>query len=279
MTIQKILNNNVAIALDAQGKECVVTGKGITYGRKQGDAVDETLVQKVFSPREKGVAEKLSYIVENLPLEHIKVCDEIINTAKRELKGTLGDKIYLGLIDHVSFAIERHQDGVDLTSSLKWEMKHFYPEEFRVGMMALDIIEKRLALRLPDDEAAFIAFHLVNAGAASPGDRVEDSLAMISGVLGIVREAFGIDFDEDSLTYNRFLTHLKFFSMRVFSGQEVPGLSQTSGGMLYRLQGELPAESACVDKIADYLKTRFGHKTSDDERTYLIIHIHSMLTR
>lgn len=279
MRIRKILNNNVAIAVNAQGKECVVAGKGVAYGRKTGDAVDQTLVQKVFSPRGKGVAEKLSHILEDIPLEHIKVCDEIINMAHKQLPGRLGDKIYLGLIDHVAFAIERHQDGVDLTSGLKWEMKRFYPEEFRVGMLALDVIEKRLNIRLPDDEAAFIAFHLVNAGSISPGDNVEDSLTMISGILSIVREYFDIDFDEDSISYNRFLTHLKFFSMRVFSGEAAPPITGTSGGMLHRFKYDLPSECACAEKIAEYVKAKHQHQTSDDEKTYLIIHIHSMLTR
>ena len=35
--------------------------------------------------------------------------------------------------------------------------------EFQIGLWALDVIEKRLGLRPKEDEAGFIALHIVNA--------------------------------------------------------------------------------------------------------------------
>jgi beta-glucoside operon transcriptional antiterminator len=224
--------------------------------------------------REKGVTEKLSKIIENIPLDHLRVCDEIINTARRELR-EVGDTIYLTLIDHISFAIERYKSNLYLASSLKWEMKRFYPDEFRIGLMALDIIEKRLSVRLPDDEAAFIAFHLANAG-ASASVNLEESLRLVQRILDIIKNRFPIVYNEESAAYGHLLIHLKYFSGRVFY-EDVPQLKQTCGGLLYRIKAEFPDESACVEDIAAYVKDRHRYEVSNDEKSYLVIHIHSLL--
>jgi beta-glucoside operon transcriptional antiterminator len=274
MRIKKILNNNVAITQNERGHECVVTGNGIVFDKKVGDEIDVSRVEKIFSLCEKGEAEKLSKIIENIPLDHLRVCDEIINTARRELT-EVGDTIYLTLVDHISFAIERHKNNMDLASSLKWEMKRFYPDEFRIGLMALDIIEKRLGLRLPDDEAVFIAFHLANAG-ASVSVNLEESLRLVQGILDIIKKCFSIVYDEESAAYGRLLIHLKYFSRRIFY-EDVSRLKQISSGLLYRIKAEFPNEGACVENIAAYVKDRYRYEVSDDEKSYLAIHIHSLL--
>lgn len=278
MKIQQIYNHNVVTALDANGRVCVVTGKGIAYQKRPGDSINPMSIYQVFALREKGLAEKLSRIVENIPMEQAKVCDEIIHAAQTQLPGTLSEKIYLTLIDHVSFALERHGEGIDLTSSLKWEMQKFYPDEFRMGELALDIIEKRLHVRLHEDEAAFIAFHFVNARTGG-NHTVQESLEMIHGILSIVSAFFGIDFDKESISYQRFLTHLNYFSRRVFQIGSEKDLCPPQANLWKQLSAEFPKEATCADNIAEYVFQQYSHTTSQDEKSYLIIHLHSLLTR
>jgi beta-glucoside operon transcriptional antiterminator len=273
VTVKKILNNNVAIVLN-DGQECVVTGRGIAFDKRQGDEIADEKIEKIFFLRENGEAERLSKIIEDIPPDHFRVCEEIIIAAKKDLPG-LNDSIYLSLIDHISFAIERHKANLDLVSSLKWEMKRFYPDEFRIGLTALDIIEKRFGLRLPDDEAAFIAFHLANAGASASVD-LEESLRLVQGILDIIKKCFPIVYDEESAAYGRLLIHLKYFSRRIFH-EDVSRLKQISSGLLYRIKAEFPSEGGCVENIAAYVKDRYQYEVSDDEKSYLIIHIHSLL--
>jgi beta-glucoside operon transcriptional antiterminator len=275
MTVQKVLNNNVAIVIDTGGHECVVTGKGIVFNKKAGEKINPDMVEKLFILRERGLAEKLSRIIEEIPVEHLKVCDEIINLSRHRLNG-LSDTIYLTLVDHISFAIERHQNNLDLVNSLNLEIKRSYPEEFNAGLAALDIIEKRLGLRLPEDEAGFIAFHLVSAG-TSGGGHFEDSLQMTSGIIRIIKESFsGIVLDEGSVSYGRLLLHLKYFSKRVFVNEKhIP--SRADHVLLKKLSAECPAESICVERISAYVKETYQYGIKDDEKSYLLLHIHSLL--
>lgn len=59
--------------------------------------------------------------------------------------------------DHCHFAIERYKQGMVIRNVLLWEIKRLYQNEFALGLEALDIIEQRLGVRLPEDEAGFIA--------------------------------------------------------------------------------------------------------------------------
>jgi beta-glucoside operon transcriptional antiterminator len=274
VTVKKALNNNVAIVLNDLGQECVVTGRGIAFDKKQGDKIVDERAEKIFFLRENGQAEKLSKLIEDIPPDHFRVCEEIITTAKKELPG-INDSIYLSLIDHISFAIERHKENLDIASSLKGELRRFYPNEFRVGLMALDIIEKHFAIRLPDDEAAFVAFHLINAG-TSVNANLEEELRLSKGILELIKNHFAVEFNENSAAYDRLLIHLKYFSRRIFE-KEAPGIGKTSGGLLYRLKAEMPGEASCVDAVSVFVKDMCHYTIDDDEKSYLIIHLHSLL--
>lgn len=48
MEINRILNNNVVIIVNQEGKEQVVCGKGIAFKKKIGDSIEEDKINKVF---------------------------------------------------------------------------------------------------------------------------------------------------------------------------------------------------------------------------------------
>ncbi len=89
------------------------------------------------------------------------------------MPGTLSDYIYLTLTDHLSFALTRHKEGMDLKNTLLWEIKRFYQKEFEIGLQALNIIEEETGFRLSEDEAGSIALHFVNARARRAGNATE----------------------------------------------------------------------------------------------------------
>ncbi|MCG4734580.1 PRD domain-containing protein, partial [Casaltella massiliensis] len=85
--------------------------------------------------------------------EHMKLSSEIIEYAQIKLSRKLNESIYISLSDHTYSAIQRMKEGVNVKNAILWETKRFYKEEFEIGMKALDIIENKTGVRLPDDEA------------------------------------------------------------------------------------------------------------------------------
>ena len=48
MRIVKVINNNNLCVLDDDGREQIVSGKGIGFGKKYGDNVDISQIQKTY---------------------------------------------------------------------------------------------------------------------------------------------------------------------------------------------------------------------------------------
>ncbi|MNW67434.1 transcriptional antiterminator BglG [compost metagenome] len=63
--------------------------------------------------------------------------------------------------------------------------------------------------------------------------------------------------------------------MRQMSGKS---LKDENESLYTMVKEKFPKELACVEKIADFLKTNYGWTCSDDEKLYLILHIQRLTT-
>lgn len=94
MKIIKIVNNNIVTSLDEQNREIIVMGRGLGFGRKPGMPIEDEKVEKVFRLNSAGENQKLVDIIQDIPLEHIKAADQIIEYAKSILGERLKETIY-----------------------------------------------------------------------------------------------------------------------------------------------------------------------------------------
>ncbi|HAU5070093.1 TPA: PRD domain-containing protein [Clostridioides difficile] len=271
MIINKILNNNVVITLDDNDEEIIVMGKGIGYQKSKGNLIDKTKVNKVFRISNKEVSNKLQELLNNIPIEHMKLSSEIIEYAQIKLNKKLNESIYISLSDHTYSAIQRMKEGINVKNAILWEIKRFYKEEFEIGMKALDIIENKTGLKLPEDEAGFIAFHIVNAQLSEGHTFASDITKLIQEVLSIVRYHFRIEFHEESVFYYRFIMHLKFFAQRLLLNNAHEG--GTDKELLSIIKSKYNKEFECVVKIKDFIKKQYNYILTDDELIYLTIHL------
>lgn len=270
MTVEKVINNNIVSAYDETGREVVVMGRGIGFGVRAGAVIDNSKIEKVFRIESQGVAEQFKELLANMPLEHAQISNDIISYAKSTLKLKLNQSIYVTLTDHINFAIERYQKGINLENALLWGIKRFYPQEYGLGRYAIDLIRERLHVSLPEDEAGFIALHFVNA---EYGTDIRDALHFpnqMKDILDIVTRELGIRLDEGSLHYERFITHVKFLLQRVYRKELLPDEESELAEMMKK---KYPKEYACSEKIADYIEEAAGCRLSAEEIMYLSIHI------
>lgn len=271
MKVVKVINNNIIKSYDEKRQEVLVMGCGIGFKKKPGDEVDDALIEKIYTNIDRTTSNKLSELLEKVPLAHIQLTNDIISYARAALGKKLNDNIYLTLTDHISFAIERIQQGIVLKNALLWEIKRFYNHEYLIGKEALAMIRKRLDIELPEDEAGFIALHLVNASMDFSGmEQTTEATKIIQHILTIVKYHFQMELDEYSLHYERFITHLKFFVQRVFSGTVLEDNDQS---FILMLKEQYSNEYRCALKVRDYMQKEFGQELSEDELVYLTIHI------
>ncbi|MCA7012890.1 transcriptional antiterminator BglG [Dickeya dadantii] len=270
MKIAKILNNNVVTVMDEQNNEQVVMGRGLGFKKRPGDTVDAALIEKIFSLRSSELTARLSDVLERIPLEVVTTADRIIALAKEKLGGNLQNSLYISLTDHCHFAIERHRQGVDIRNGLLWEVKRLYQKEFAIGLDALDIIHRRLGVRLPEDEAGFIALHLVNAQLDSHMPEVMRITRVMQEILNIVKYQLNLDYNEQAFSYHRFVTHLKFFAQRLLGRTPVFSEDESLHDVV---KEKYTLAYHCAEKIQDHIMLHYDYTLTKEELMFLAIHI------
>lgn len=276
MIIKKIFNNNAIVAKDSEKHEFVVMGCGIAFKKNLGEKVDESLIEKTFILKQKDASEKFKLLLEDIPTEDVSMSYDIIEYAKNLLGVELNDYIYVTLTDHISNALKMFDEGYNARNPLIWEIKKFYSKEFQVGVKAIEFIEDETGKRLPEDEAANIALHLINSQINNSSSGVEDiakQTKMVQDILNIVKYTYNITLDEKSLNYERFVTHLRFFFQRLNKNEQV--IKDEDDFLFKQVKEKYKKAYDCMLKIEKYLEIEL----SDEERLYLTIHIQRVTQR
>lgn len=279
MKIRRILTNNAVVTLNENGKEEIVCGKGIAYKKKTGEEIDECLIDKIFMlmPDNK-LQKQLEQLLTDIPLEYVELANDIVKMARLVMNVRLSDSMVISLGDHLYGIICRLQQGVNISNGLSWEIRRIYEREYEVGLLALDMAEKKLNLKLPKDEAAYIAMHIVNAETDdSTMEETFQRTKLIGDITRIVRIFYGIDFDESSGYYYRFVTHLNYFVRRVIRGEQyTDDASQDLAGIIFE---RYKRAYECAGKIGDFVAEKMDYHVSDEEKMYITIHIQMVVNK
>jgi beta-glucoside operon transcriptional antiterminator len=275
MRIERIINNNVVVSLDARGNEIVAMGKGLGFQRRLGDSFDDDQAEKIFILGTREIATKFQQVVAEIPVEHILLTERIIALAKGTLGKDLSDSIYVTLSDHVSTALERHEAGMVLRNPLLLDIKRYYREEYSIGERALDIIAEATGVRFEEDEAAFIAMHFVNAELGGEMSDIAPITEAMDGILTVVADHLG-EVDIDSIAWYRFVTHVKFFAQRLVTGADY---ADEDFELYDVMKDRYPDAFACAARIAAFVVERYGHRISKEEMAYLTMHFRRLPAR
>lgn len=270
MKIRKVLNSSVVLVADG-GEDFILLGKGIGYGRKSGEQITRQPSDRVFLPLSNPDAQQMVELFTSIPSEYLDITQEVVRQAEEALKTTLSPHIYLMLTDHLHFAVERQQQGIMITNRVSWQIKNFYRREYDIGLWALALMKERLGVELPEDEAANVAFHIVNAtkDAASNYDAMQ-AAKLIGNLVNIVVYTTHCKLDTESIHYSRFISHLQFFAERYYSGQT---LDSDDNFLYQQIKTAYPLAMACAERIRTYLLTNDNKRITDEEVAYLAVHI------
>lgn len=274
--IKNAVSNNVVCARNERNQERILVGKGIGFKAKAGDEVDASQVEKEYFLKSKNIAGKLYALLAQTPEVYMEIADEILKNAQTALGSELDEALLLHLIDHISFAVSRMEQGLEFKNVLLLEIKNFYPREFEIARHALSLISEKTGAALPEDEAASIAMHIVNA--EFNYSDLNDSVRMtelIHKIISIVRYRYQMNFDEESIHYIRFVTHLKFFAQRLFKDTMLDG-NDLDFHKLIRTQYQ--ESYRCAETIAKMIWEDYQIAVPEEELIYLTVYIRRITT-
>lgn len=268
LKIYKVLNNNAAI-IKEDGQEKIVMGPGIAFQKGKNDTIPSNKVEKIFTIHEEN--EKFKQILETLPEEHIEAAEEIISYAEGQLSAPLSDHIHIALVDHLSFAIERIRKGFVIQNKLLNEIKALYKKEYEIGLWAIDLVKEKLKVELPDDEAGYIALHIHTA--KMDAENMQKTLKytnIIKELIGKIECCFNQKIDENSISYQRLVTHLRYAINRLESNEAFHVMDDD---MLYFIRQKYPESYRCAAGLADYVKTEYDLHLPESEVGYITLHV------
>lgn len=271
LTIVKALNNNIILATADNKKEVVAFGTGIGFNKKKDDLVSENEVTKLFySDQYSSIENQLI----DIPPKILAVTEKIISLSESALNKKLSSTLLFSLADHLNFSLNNQQFEND--NPIKWEIPYLYYQEYEVGKQALDTIEIELGVRLSNDEASFIALHLVNAqiDSTNMSDTIQVT-QLIKEIVKIVQTKFELTLDKTTISYSRFVTHLRYFIVRQERSQP---LSKMDSSLKAMIQQQYKTSYECAISIQKALKTLVGWQIAEDEIVYLVIHIQRIIT-
>lgn len=278
MIIKKILNNNVVITLDDNDKEIIVMGKGLAYGKRNEESIDPSKISKTFSMSLKPAQSKMIKMLEDIPIEYMEISDQVIQKAKRELNSEIDDSLYISLTDHIHTSIERYREGIPLKNQLLLEIKHFYKKEYELGIWTLSLIEAKYQIHMDEDEAAFIALHIVSSEVGKNISDIYEITNFIQEILELVKDYFHKEFDDESLSYYRFVTHLKFFGLRVFNQTKHIQDDSLNNDLLEIMKEKYVKPYLCALDIKRLIENKYQYYLEDEEVLFLTIHVAKIIS-
>lgn len=271
MNILRVFNNNVILARDARGREVVLTGRGLGYQGRPGQPVDQSRVVRVFVPEEGRSPDTLGAMVASVSPELVALADRALAPVWAARGVEPSSTAVLAVADHLNFALKRLRQGLEIEYPLRAEVAHLYPRELAWGEQVVAAVNAGLDEKLPAEEAVPIALHLVNA-AFNTGNLAQtyQMTGVFSQLFDIIDGALGAPLDRESVNVARFVTHLRYFFVRVHTENQ---LDEGRNLFASAIRDSFPDAYRCALRIAEVLEIRLGQPVTDDETAYLTMHV------
>lgn len=267
-------NHNVVFCIDKElNKECILLGSGIGFGVKENQLIKASnKIEKIFYLIDKSNMYKFAGLSKEVDENIIGVTEEIILMAHSELNKELDERIHITLIDHIAFTIDRFNNDMSIVNPFLVEIKNLYKAEYIVALKALNLINERLGISLPEDEVGFIAMHFHAAVNKVNVSKTAKSTAVINEIISGLEDRLGKSIDKDSIDYVRLITHIRFALDRVEKNIPIKNI------LLSDIKEKFNKSYSIALEVSQEIKNNFEIILPEDEIGYLAIHIEKLQT-
>lgn len=273
MKLIKALNNNVALVRDRKGQEAVVMGRGVAFNAKPGDPVREALIEKHFVLDGDSGKKDFDSLLKRITVDDIELASGIIREGEEKLGCRCNDSILLTLSDHLGMLLERMKEGIHFGTPLEWDIKLIYPKEYQFARKVVADLSRKTGYDIPEQEAAFIVLHFINANSSGKG--MEETMMytkIIQNILNISKLHYGREFKEDNFDVSRFVAHVRYFVKRQMNGERLE-IDESIAAVIAQ---KCPEDHKCAKKISRFLHQAYGWDVSEGEELYLTLHLNRM---
>lgn len=276
MIVIRTYNNNVAL-VSKQGKEVIVVGSGVGFQKKRNDRIDEEKIEKIYV-LDQNEKDKLELLSTQSSLEYFELASSIFQNAQEVFSCQFSNQMLIGLLDHITFAIKRNENGIILPNLILDEIKWLYPDVYEFSKQSLVMINEETKISLPDDEIGYIAMHVIaNLNENSKFDALE-VIEISKEIMAIIVKHFDSIQDQHSYAYQRLLMHLKYFAQRVLKKETQNNLIELNKEMYSIMIQQNHRTPICLEAIHNYLELEYEYLLSPQEEFYIMVHLMQVTT-
>lgn len=275
LQVLKALNNNVIIASHPDYGEVVVIGKGIGFNRKAKDLLALNEIEKMFILKDDKEKEQYKMLLHQVDEKFIEVMNDVIFYISQHAGAPLNEHIHIALTDHMAFAVKRYRQEIPIHNPFQYETREFYPREYALAEHVVKEINRRLGIRLPDDEVGFVALHIYSAITNRSVNEVREHSRLITELIDLIERNLEQKIDKNSLNYSRLISHLLFALERIRRGEsfaEPPQINE----MIKKEYAEMYSLAWTLVKV---MQKRMHKPVYEAEVTYLTLHLQRLFQK
>ena len=269
--VMRVLNNNVILVKHVSNEtEMILVGRGIGFGVRKDTVttIPNEKIEKSYLAYDEQNKKEYFELINQLDDEIIGVCSEIVTVAESKLNG-LNKETLIVLTDHISFALQRIKSGMDIENPFLHEIRSMCPDEYEIGLIAKDMIRKRLRIEINEDEVGFIAFHLCESRLNRPITNAVKQAKLLQKLVAYIEKSLGIKINE-GLAYNRLINHFRGSIERAMQGIETNNL------LLSAIKSECSKHYGIAKEINKIIFADLGIELSEAELGFLALHINRL---
>lgn len=272
MVVKKIINNNVIIANDSKLGEIVIIGKGIGRNRVEQEKIVNLDTDEVFILQDEEEQEQYKVLMGVVSEKLVGLMNDVVSYIQDRVEKPLNEHIHPSLTDHFAFAIKRIRSGLTISNPFLIETEVLYPKEYEIARGVIELINERLNIEFPEGEVGFVALHIYSAVTNRDLAELNEHSRLINEVVGIIEENFEIEFDKNSIYFQRLIRHLFFLFERIKKGEilfEPESLKEL-------LKQEYEQSYSMAEEVIKLIEEKLEIPITDGEVVYLTMHLNRL---
>ena len=269
--IGKVLNHNAVLAVNGEdGKQYLLMGKGIGFGKKVSERVEPGEDSRIYTLQaceERGNADE---IVKTIDPEFLEISNLVLDEAEKVF-GHIDRNILFPLADHLYYAVERIKKHEQISNPLTEDIRILFHMEYKAASCVVPVLEQKFGITIGDDEVGYIALHVHSA---IDDDKVSDAMKTARAVrecIEIVENAMGKRIDVMTLSYNRLMNHVRYMVARAIHGEKL------KMNLNEYMSVKFPEAFMAAERICRQMEKSLKLPIPDIEIGYLAMHLERML--
>ena len=270
--IIKVLNNNgILVYHNETGRELILMGNGVGFGKKPTQQIEDMPGAKVYSLVTRQKQQSVLKVVNGIQPGFIEAAGRIIEEAEKVFS-EVNHEILLPMADHIALAAKRAKENRQIPNPFTPDIRVLFSKEYTVAMRVRDIIREMMGYEISDDEVGFLTLH-IHAGLSDEQVSVTlDTTRIINEGIRMIEKGFSQKLQEDSLAYTRLMSHLYYMVARTRNGES------TKVDFNDFIFTNYPETGRVAEMVCSYMGNELKKPVAKEEIGFLAIHIQRVIS-